>query len=128
MNCACVATGVLAARAFAIKSPVSKPSFLAATPVDKRHIPIGHTTASRLIISSQPSDPITEDLDVVEGSVILPAMAPGARLLLREWTSKDAQALSEAVQRNIEHLRPWMPWVAQEPLRANERLALINVW
>jgi ribosomal-protein-serine acetyltransferase len=55
-------------------------------------------------------------------------MALGERLLLREWTPKDAPALSEAVQRNIEHLRPWMLWVAQEPVRANERVALINEW
>jgi len=36
------------------------------------------------------------------------------RLLLRCWGPADAPALAELVGRNLEHLRPWMPWASEE--------------
>jgi RimJ/RimL family protein N-acetyltransferase len=41
---------------------------------------------------------------------------------------EDAPELSSAVERNIEHLRPWMPWIASEPLNRGERERLIEGW
>jgi RimJ/RimL family protein N-acetyltransferase len=37
------------------------------------------------------------------------------RLILRCWQPADAPLLADAVTASLEHLRPWMPWVAGEP-------------
>lgn len=37
------------------------------------------------------------------------------RLVLRCWQPSDAPLLADAVTASLEHLRPWMPWVAVEP-------------
>jgi RimJ/RimL family protein N-acetyltransferase len=37
------------------------------------------------------------------------------RLILRPWRVDEAEALHDAVQANLDHLRPWMPWAADEP-------------
>jgi RimJ/RimL family protein N-acetyltransferase len=50
------------------------------------------------------------------------------RLSLRRWVEADAPALSAAVLANLDHLRPWMPWIATEPLGPTERVALIDQW
>ena len=49
-------------------------------------------------------------------------------LTLRRWAREDAAELGEAVAGSVEHLRPWMPWIDQEPLSVNERQALIDSW
>jgi RimJ/RimL family protein N-acetyltransferase len=36
------------------------------------------------------------------------------RLMLRCWNPADAADLAELVTRNLEHLRPWMPWATEE--------------
>lgn len=58
----------------------------------------------------------------------LPDTIRTARLTLRLWTPDDAEALSAAVMTSIEHLRPWMPWVASEPITLAQRVALIEHW
>jgi RimJ/RimL family protein N-acetyltransferase len=47
-------------------------------------------------------------------------------LVLRPWTEDDAPALSRAIAESLEHLRPWMPWVADEPRTVEERRAWIR--
>jgi RimJ/RimL family protein N-acetyltransferase len=47
---------------------------------------------------------------------------------LRRWVAADAEALEHAVAESAEHLRPWMPWFAQEPLSLADRRALIDEW
>ncbi|MCC6147841.1 MAG: GNAT family N-acetyltransferase [Anaerolineaceae bacterium] len=37
------------------------------------------------------------------------------RLVLRCWQPQDAALLKEAVDASLDHLRPWMPWAADEP-------------
>lgn len=37
------------------------------------------------------------------------------RLLLRCWNPQDAPPLVKVIAENLDHLRPWMPWAAQEP-------------
>jgi len=37
------------------------------------------------------------------------------RLVIRCYNPKDALYLQKAVQESVEHLRPWMPWVKDEP-------------
>jgi ribosomal-protein-serine acetyltransferase len=49
-------------------------------------------------------------------------------LIVRAWARDDAGQLGEAVTDSVEHLRPWMPWVAHEPLSVTERQALIDSW
>lgn len=42
------------------------------------------------------------------------------RLLLRCWAPGDAPALREALDRSADHLRPWIPFMAQEPRSLDE--------
>lgn len=59
----------------------------------------------------------------------LPAQVHGTgKVTLRRWVSDDAELLGEAITRSVEHLRPWMPWVAHEPLSVEARRALIAQW
>jgi len=44
------------------------------------------------------------------------------RLLVRCYNPVDAPLLAEAVTANIEHLRPWMPWVYAEPEPVEEKV------
>src|ERR1039458_4230802 len=79
------------------------------------------------------------DADLQEASVVtvrsvmaserLPELLVGTdRLLLRRWVAADAELLAVAVAESLEHLRPWMPWVAQEPLSLQRRRAMIEEW
>jgi RimJ/RimL family protein N-acetyltransferase len=58
----------------------------------------------------------------------LPDHVVTERLELRAWTRDEAAVLCAAVERNLEHLRPWMHWIAMEPLSVDERVALIDGW
>jgi len=44
------------------------------------------------------------------------------RLILRCYSPSDARLLSESVTESIEHLRPWMPWVDNEPEPIKEKV------
>lgn len=52
---------------------------------------------------------------------------PGG-LLLRRWLPDDAEALGRAMAESAEHLAPWMPWAAQEPLALERRRKMIGDW
>jgi RimJ/RimL family protein N-acetyltransferase len=52
---------------------------------------------------------------------------PGG-LLLRRWRPADAEALARAVAQSADHLRPWMAWIAEEPLPIERRRARIDEW
>jgi ribosomal-protein-serine acetyltransferase len=47
-------------------------------------------------------------------------------LIVRPWTLADASALTRAVTESVEHLRPWMPWAAGEPVSPATRLAFLR--
>ena len=49
-------------------------------------------------------------------------------LVIRPWREHDAAALSQAIVESLDHLRPWMPWAADEPKSPAARLALIRGW
>jgi RimJ/RimL family protein N-acetyltransferase len=53
---------------------------------------------------------------------------PSPRLTLRRWVVGDASQLSGAITRNVDHLRPWMPWISAEPMSLDDRVALLNQW
>ncbi len=59
---------------------------------------------------------------------LLPELIEGPRFTLRRWEAGDANAMARAVERNIDHLRPFMPWIADEPLAPARRLALLISW
>ena len=58
----------------------------------------------------------------------LPDLHHSPRLTLRRWVDADAPALSAAILASADHLRPWMPWIASEPVRLDDRVALIDRW
>lgn len=58
----------------------------------------------------------------------LPDLVEGPDLLLRAWRPSEVDGLAAVVHRNLEHLRPWMAWIAEEPLPREARLALIEGW
>lgn len=62
--------------------------------------------------------------------VVLPPAIPvrSGRLAVREWQTVDAAALSAAIGESLEHLRPWMAWVVEEPLPLDLRQAKIAAW
>lgn len=43
-----------------------------------------------------------------------------ARLVVRRWHPDDAPLLRDAIDSSLEHLRPWMPWVEDEPKTLEE--------
>ncbi len=43
------------------------------------------------------------------------------RLVVRCYNPSDASLLAESVTENVEHLRPWMPWVYSEPEPIEEK-------
>ena len=61
---------------------------------------------------------------------ILPAAVPVPipGLEVRVWRESDAAALGAAIADSVEHLRAFMPWVAQEPLDLPARVEMIRGW
>ena len=49
-------------------------------------------------------------------------------LLLRRWTVDDAEVMGALVADNLDHLRPYMPWIASEPLTLDERRTMLAEW
>ncbi len=58
----------------------------------------------------------------------LPALVETERLTLRHWTAEDVPSLNEAIAANLDHLRPFLAWIAQEPMSISERTELIEGW
>jgi RimJ/RimL family protein N-acetyltransferase len=51
-----------------------------------------------------------------------------SRLVLRCWEPADAPLLKAATDMSVEHLRPWMPWAAQEPTSLDAKVALLRTF
>ena len=49
-------------------------------------------------------------------------------LVLRRWTAADAEEFGALVTANVDHLRPRMPWIADEPLGLDARRELLRGW
>lgn len=49
-------------------------------------------------------------------------------MLLRRWTVEDAEGLGQAIAESMDHLRPWMAWISQEPEPIERRRARISEW
>ncbi|MBN8850396.1 MAG: hypothetical protein BGO55_32205 [Sphingobacteriales bacterium 50-39] len=50
------------------------------------------------------------------------------RLVLRCYQPGDAPGLHQAITRSIDHLRPWLPWVQQEPKALEARISLVRIF
>ena len=48
------------------------------------------------------------------------------RLVLRCWQPQDAPLMLAAVSANVDHLRPWMPWVQDEPELIEEKITRLR--
>lgn len=48
------------------------------------------------------------------------------RLLLRCWSPADAPLLDAALAAGLDHLRPWLPWVKDEPEPLDARVARLR--
>ncbi|MDH3681898.1 MAG: GNAT family N-acetyltransferase [Acidimicrobiia bacterium] len=73
---------------------------------------------------------MTADLHRSDGvdRPLLPERIETERLVIRLWELEDAPALHDAVTASVEHLQPWMAWIANEPLSVDERADLIATW
>lgn len=58
----------------------------------------------------------------------LPERTEARGLRLRRWRPADAPLQHDLVVRNVEHLRPRMAWIADEPLGVDDRRGLIEGW
>ena len=50
------------------------------------------------------------------------------RLTLRCWEPRDAPLLKDALDTSLDHLRPWMPWAAEEPKPLEEKAELLRTF
>jgi RimJ/RimL family protein N-acetyltransferase len=48
------------------------------------------------------------------------------RLVIRCWAPEDAVPLKLAVDASLEHLRPWVPWAANEPTPLDQKVAWLR--
>ena len=48
------------------------------------------------------------------------------RLVIRCPHPEDAEMAQEAILKNLDHLRPWLPWTDQEPQSLNQRIDLLR--
>lgn len=51
-----------------------------------------------------------------------------ADLTLERWTTADLEDLQRLITSNVEHLRPRMPWIADEPKTVDERRVDVDEW
>jgi ribosomal-protein-serine acetyltransferase len=71
--------------------------------------------------------PYTRTVGAMDASR-LPELIEGDGVVLRRWRVADAPAQHRAILESIEHLRPWMPWIAEEPQPLERRAELIAAW
>jgi RimJ/RimL family protein N-acetyltransferase len=50
------------------------------------------------------------------------------RLVIRCYHPRDAPLLKDAIDSSLEHLRPWMPWAADEPQTLEQKTDLLKVF
>jgi RimJ/RimL family protein N-acetyltransferase len=58
----------------------------------------------------------------------LPGRATGPRLLLRRYVAADVDHLAAVIGDNLDHLRPYLAWIRDEPLDRAARLELVEGW
>lgn len=61
-------------------------------------------------------------------NVSLPDEVRTPRLVLRVWRDQDIESFDRVVRDNLDHLRPWMPWIAAEPLGPSGRQRVLDLF
>jgi len=51
-----------------------------------------------------------------------------SRLAIRCWEPRDAPLLKDALDTSLDHLRPWMPWAAEEPQPLEQKAELLRTF
>lgn len=59
---------------------------------------------------------------------ILPSFIAKDNLVLRSWELDEDSTLNKLVSNNMEHLRPWMSFIAQEPRTTQRHREIIDIW
>lgn len=49
-------------------------------------------------------------------------------IVVRRCRAEDTEALDQAIAASVDHLRPWMAWIAHEPIPVDARRQLIAEW
>lgn len=79
-------------------------------------------------------DPISHRRDAESsGQPVTGQLRPSEELsdgaiVVRRWRVEDASNLHRVISANVEHLRPWMPFIGAEPLVVADRVALLENW
>ena len=60
--------------------------------------------------------------------IVLPSSMSRGELTVRLWRPDDVPALAAAIAANLDWLRPWLPWVGEEPLELERRHELVRRW
>ena len=68
------------------------------------------------------------DVERASPAALLPARIEGDGLVLRRWRPDDAAIQHRAIVESIEHLRPGMAWIADEPLPLERRRRMLREW
>lgn len=50
------------------------------------------------------------------------------QLTITAWTAADGDDMHQLIAANLDHLRPWMAWAANEPFSPSRRLAMLARW
>lgn len=50
------------------------------------------------------------------------------RLVIRCWNPTDAQLLQDAIEASLDHLRPWMSWIENEPQPLDAKIQLLRAF
>lgn len=53
---------------------------------------------------------------------------PGFALLLRPWSAADATGMREAIDENVDHLKPWLSWTLEEPATLEQTRRRLVGW
>lgn len=67
-------------------------------------------------------------MDPVETHNRLPEQVERYGVTLRRWTVQDTPELHALILDNLDHLRPYMHWIAYEPQTLEQRQALTERW
>ncbi len=49
-------------------------------------------------------------------------------LILRPWAVSDAEALRDAIDEDVHHLKPWLSWTIEEPTSLGDTRARLRRW
>ncbi|MBY8988448.1 MAG: N-acetyltransferase, partial [Candidatus Lokiarchaeota archaeon] len=50
------------------------------------------------------------------------------RLVIRCYNPNDALLLQKSIQESVEHLRPWLPWVKDEPEELKAKIERLRMF